>query len=154
MSRPSLLAFLMMLLAIFTADSDLPFNQGAYNQQEGPLGPASAGRCFLKKMLHLGVNSLTSLVPRLSLLGQSSWGASAWSGWILNPVHHVARLEPCLWTRLRVTIKGVNWQPSKGLNIYRQPRFRETFNRQMTNWQSSIKREIYSGKKKKLGPTK
>ena len=45
--------------------------------------------------------------------------------------------------------KGVNWQPSKGLNIYRQPRFRENFNRQMTKWQSSIKREIYSGKKKK-----
>ena len=47
--------------------------------------------------------------------------------------------------------KGVNWQPSKGLNIYRQPRFREIFNRQMTNWQSSVKREIYSGKKKKVG---
>ena len=43
---------------------------------------------------------------------------------------------------------GVNWQPSKGLNIYRQPRFREIFNRQMTNWQSSAKREIYSGQKK------
>ena len=27
--------------------------------------------------------------------------------------------------------KGVNWQPSKGLNIYRQPRFREIFNRQI-----------------------
>ena len=55
--------------------------------------------------------------------------------------------------------KGVNWQPPKGLNIYRQPRFREIFNRQMTNWQSFVKREIYSGKKKKkkkekkLGPT-
>ena len=42
-----------------------------------------------------------------------------------------------------------NRQPSKGLNIYRQPRFREIFNRQMTKWQSSVKREIYSGKKKK-----
>ena len=52
--------------------------------------------------------------------------------------------------------KGVNWQPSKSLNIYRQPRFREIFNRQMTNWQSFVKREIYSGqkkKKKRLGPT-
>ena len=49
---------------------------------------------------------------------------------------------------MRVT-RGVNWQPSKGLNIYRQPRFREIFNRQMTKWQSSVKREIYSGKKKK-----
>ena len=48
----------------------------------------------------------------------------------------------------RVT-RGVNWQPSKGLNIYRQPRFREIFNRQMTKWQSSVKREIYSGQKKK-----
>ena len=44
--------------------------------------------------------------------------------------------------------KGVNWQPSKSLNIYRQPRFREIFNRQMTKWQSSVKREIYSGQKK------
>ena len=54
-------------------------HQGAYNQQEGPLGHASASRCFLTKMWHLGVNSLTSLVPRLYLLGQSSWGARPWS---------------------------------------------------------------------------
>ena len=51
--------------------------------------------------------------------------------------------------------KVVNWQPSKGLNIYRQPRFREIFNHQTTNWKLSIKQEIYSGKKKKrkLGAT-
>ena len=55
------------------------------NQQEGPLGQASAGPCFLKKMWHLGVNSLMSIVARLYLLVQISWGASAWSCWILNP---------------------------------------------------------------------
>ena len=60
---------------------------------------------------------------------------------------------PCCQSSLSEGYKGVNWQPSKGLNIYRQPRFREIFNRQMTNWQSSVKREIYSGGKKKLGPT-
>ena len=56
---------------------------GAYNQ--------------LKKMWHLSVNSLTSIVPRRYLLGQSSWGASAWSRRILNPARDVVRLQPCLY---------------------------------------------------------
>ena len=69
--------------------------------------------------------------------------ASEWG--LLNDVHHDTRDRLLI---IHEGYKGVNWQPSKGLNIYRQPRFREIFNRQMTNWQSSVKREIYSGKKK------
>ena len=71
--------------------------------------------------------------------------------WLLRVQHVMPGQSPAAsrWPRTE-GYKGVNWQPSKGLNyIYRQPRFWEIFNRRMTNWQSSVKREIYSGKRKR-----
>ena len=106
---------------------------------------------------------VTVIFGKYSHQHQYSWYKTKRNSFILtfNITGEGALFKPILivWSITDAILegyKGVNWQPSKGLNIYRQPRFREIFNRQMTKWQSSVKREIYSGKKKKkkkLGPT-
>ena len=68
------------------------------------------------------------------------------------------------WEGISEGYKGVNWQPSKGLNIYRQPIFRDVLTvksktlhvRSLVKWQTdsrpSSEKSILA-KTKKLGPT-